>query len=135
MRKLVLFAIAAVLIVSLAACGTKAPGNTAGGTTGGTTGGTAPGGAPAGGTTAGGGAGTVTVDAQAVFKQNCVACHGDNLEGKMGGNTNLQKVGSRRSKDQIVTQISNGGNGMMAFKGKLSDVEINALADWLSAKK
>ncbi|WP_409343086.1 c-type cytochrome [Paenibacillus sp. MBLB4367] len=81
----------------------------------------------------GGSAGTV--DAQAVYKQNCISCHGDNLQGKMGPNTDISKVGTKLSKDKIVNQISNGGGGMMAFKGKLKDEEINALADWLAAKK
>lgn len=133
MKKIALCLSGIALIAVLSACGgnktaTPAPGGTTGGTT--TGGATTPApGSAAGGATAG------TVDAQAVFKQNCIACHGDNLEGKMGGNTNLQKVGSRRTRDQIAAQINNGGNGMMAFKGKLSDNEINSLADWLAAKK
>lgn len=76
-----------------------------------------------------------TANAESIFKQNCVACHGDNLEGKMGGNTNLQKVGSKLSRDQIIHQIESGGNGMPGFRGNLSDQQISALADWLAAKK
>lgn len=79
--------------------------------------------------------GTATVNVETVYKQNCASCHGANLEGRAGPNSNLQKVGSRLSKDQIAAQIANGGNGMMAFKGKLQDNEIGALADWLAAKK
>lgn len=76
-----------------------------------------------------------TVDATALFKANCVTCHGDNLEGKLGPNTNISKIGATKTKDQIVAQITNGGNGMPGFKGKLKDNEISALADWLAAKK
>ncbi|WP_426454448.1 c-type cytochrome [Paenibacillus sp. S-38] len=108
-------------------------GGTTGGTAGGTTGGTTEG--TAGGTTGGGAAAGGTVDAQAVYKSRCISCHGANLEGAMGGNTNLTKVGARRSKEQITAQITNGGNGMMAFQNILSADEINALAEWLAAKK
>jgi cytochrome c551 len=121
-------ALAALLLCAIAAsgCATKkeepktspSPGATAG-----TTASPSPAGSPS------------KVDAQSVYKQNCVSCHGDNLEGKMGGNTNLSKVGAKLSKDKIANQISNGGGGMMAFKGKLKDEEINALAEWLAAKK
>ncbi|RAP76910.1 c-type cytochrome [Paenibacillus montanisoli] len=80
-------------------------------------------------------AGGETAQAETIYKQNCVSCHGTDLEGKMGGKTNLQHVGGSLSKDKIFNQISNGGGGMMAFKGKLTDTEITALADWLAAKK
>jgi cytochrome c551 len=76
---------------------------------------------------------TSTVDAQAVFKANCVSCHGANLEGMVG--PNLQKVGGKYSKDQIVAIITNGRGGMPSFKAKLSNDEINAVAAWLANKK
>ncbi|MCZ8521822.1 MULTISPECIES: c-type cytochrome [Paenibacillus] len=150
-KQCILVACSLVLLAALTACGgnkekNNATGNTEnntntgkpentgntgtggtenGGTAGGNTGGTAGGGTAAGG----------TVDAQAVYKSRCISCHGANLEGAMGGNTNLTKVGARRSKEQITAQITNGGNGMMAFKEILKPEEINALADWLAAKK
>ncbi|MFD0698821.1 c-type cytochrome [Paenibacillus sp. GCM10027628] len=82
-------------------------------------------------TTSGGGA--ATVDAQSVFKANCMACHGASLEGSVG--PNLQKVGGKLSKDQIVTTITNGRGAMPSFKGKLSDSEVGSLAAWLADKK
>lgn len=117
----------AVLILALGACG-KSNDNKTGQSTS-----PSPGTSASPGGTAGGG--ETTAQAEQVYKANCLACHGANLEGNMGGNSNLTKVGARRSKDQIHTQIANGGNGMPAFKGKLSDAEINSLADWLAAKK
>lgn len=127
-KKLALVAVGVSLILTLAACGQKsdssagkastAPSATMGGTTGA---------APS--------AGTATIDAQALFKANCVSCHGADLEGKLGPNSNLQKVGAKKSKDQIVAQIKNGGGGMPGFQGKLKDAEITALADWLATKK
>ncbi|GIP41063.1 hypothetical protein J31TS4_43430 [Paenibacillus sp. J31TS4] len=127
-KKIGALVLAAALVLALGACGKSNDNKTGQGTSPGAT--TTPG-ATTGGGTAGGG----TAQAEQVYKANCLACHGDNLEGKMGGNSNLTKVGARRSKEQIVTQISNGGNGMPGFKGRISDTEINALADWLAAKK
>jgi cytochrome c551 len=74
-----------------------------------------------------------TVDAQAVYQQNCVACHAADLHGGVG--PNLQDVGARMSADQIAAKIAAGGGGMTAFKGVLSDAEIQGLASWLAAKK
>ena len=119
MNKKVLFTFIGSLCISsfIAGCGEKAaepPGNQ--------------GGTPA----PGGGA---AVNAEAVYKQSCASCHGANLEGVLPGKTNLQKVGANRTRDQIVSQIQNGGNGMPGFKSTLSGEQINALADWLAAKK
>jgi cytochrome c551 len=91
--------------------------------------------APAAGTAGGTGGTAATVDVQSLYKANCVGCHGDNLEGRMGGNTNLTQVGARRTKEEITNRITNGGNGMPAFKGRLKDADITALADWLGTKK
>lgn len=70
-------------------------------------------------------------NAEAVYQQSCIACHGADL----GGNINLQHVGAEMSAEQIYTQIANGGGGMPPFKGRLTEDEIQALAEWLAAKK
>ncbi|WII36956.1 c-type cytochrome [Paenibacillus thiaminolyticus] len=118
LKKMTIMIFSAALIVGLAACGSA---NKQGA---GTNQGTAPGQTtpPA-----------ATVDAAAVYKQNCLVCHGANLEGQVG--PNLQKVGATRTPEEISTVIHNGGNGMTAFKGVLSEDEISALVDWLSAHK
>ena len=72
---------------------------------------------------------------QAVYKQRCLSCHGNTLEGKIGPKTNLQKVGGRLSKEQIVKQINSGGNGMPGFAGQIKPEEVEALASWLAEKK
>jgi cytochrome c551 len=71
----------------------------------------------------------------ALFKKNCVICHGNNLEGRAGPQTNLQKIGATWSKEQIVGQITNGGKAMPSFKSRLSESDINAIADWLVSRK
>lgn len=78
---------------------------------------------------------TVNINAEALYKQNCISCHGTNLEGILPGKTNLQKVGAKLTKDQIVNKIQNGGNGMPPFKNTLQNEEINTLADWLATQK
>jgi cytochrome c551 len=71
----------------------------------------------------------------ALFKKNCVICHGNNLEGRAGPQTNLQKIGATWTKEQIVGQITNGGKAMPSFKSRLSESDINAIADWLVTRQ
>jgi mono/diheme cytochrome c family protein len=71
--------------------------------------------------------------AQALFKQSCTSCHGVDLGGDFG--PNLQKVGGKLTKEQITTQITDGGTEMPPFSKSLKKEEIAALAAWLSAKK
>ncbi|OBZ11206.1 MULTISPECIES: cytochrome c [Bacillales] len=72
-------------------------------------------------------------EAESLYGKNCVSCHAVDLSGGVG--PNLQKVGSRMTVDQISAQISNGGNGMPAYKGQLKDTEIATLAAWLAEHK
>jgi mono/diheme cytochrome c family protein len=71
--------------------------------------------------------------AQALFKQSCTSCHGVDLAGDFG--PNLQKVGGKLTKEQITTQITQGGEAMPSFEEKLNTEEIQALASWLASKK
>ncbi|CAM3928107.1 cytochrome c [Cohnella lubricantis] len=68
-----------------------------------------------------------------IYKPNCMACHGDQLQGTMG--PPLTAVGSSMPPDQILTQIEKGGGGMPAFKGTLTDDQIRTLTNWLAAQK
>lgn len=70
-----------------------------------------------------------------VFKQKCVSCHATDLKGLMGPETDLTQVGSKMTKDQLVTQITEGSELMPAFKKMLETSEIDQLAEWLSTKK
>ncbi|CAH1214262.1 hypothetical protein PAECIP111891_04064 [Paenibacillus allorhizoplanae] len=71
--------------------------------------------------------------AELLYKDNCLVCHGVGLAGDYG--PNLTKVGSRRTKEQIVTQIMNGKVEMPGFKDKLKPDDIESLANWLSGMK
>jgi cytochrome c551 len=72
---------------------------------------------------------------QSLYKQNCLSCHGNSLEGRVGPKTNIQQAGKRLSKEQITKQIAGGGNGMPGFGTKLTPEEVQALAEWLAAKQ
>ncbi|OXM16834.1 c-type cytochrome [Paenibacillus herberti] len=67
------------------------------------------------------------------YKENCMSCHGGELQGGMG--PSLQKAGAKLTKDQLAVIITNGRDGMPSFKDRLSTEEIDNLAAWLAEKK
>ena len=69
-------------------------------------------------------------EVEMLTQQNCIGCHGGNLEGGMG--PALDKVGSTKTKEQIYRIIMNGGNGMPAFEGDLTDDQIIDLSLYLA---
>ncbi|MGI2294591.1 c-type cytochrome [Paenibacillus sp. GXUN7292] len=75
------------------------------------------------------------MEVSTVYKVSCVSCHGTDLQGRIGPNTNLQKIGERLSKEEIAKQIENGSEGMQPFKDTLTAEEIDGLATWLAGKK
>lgn len=115
-------ALAALLAMTMAACGKNNNNNAS------TTPPSSEAPASPGGTTTASGE-----DAETIYKAQCIACHAADLSGGVG--PNLTNVGSRLSTDEISSRIHNGGGGMPAFKGTLSDDQINTLVNWLSAKK
>jgi mono/diheme cytochrome c family protein len=70
-------------------------------------------------------------DGAAVFASaGCGGCHTfgpANSSGTVG--PNLDEID--RSKDEIAQQVRNGGGGMPAFGDRLSDAEIDAVADYV----
>jgi mono/diheme cytochrome c family protein len=79
----------------------------------------------------GGAAGGTEPAGKAVFAQNCGGCHtlkDAGTNGQVGPNLDALKP----AKDRVKTQVENGGGGMPAFKGQLSDEEIDAVADYVS---
>lgn len=118
-KKWLLAAVLALFVLAAAACG-------GGGKNNGGTG-------NAGESTPAGNGGTTTAQAEEVYKSNCISCHAADLGGGVG--PNLQKIGASESAENIRHQIENGGGGMPAYKGTLSDADITALTDWLASKK
>jgi cytochrome c551 len=134
MHKIVVALLALTLVLSVSACNRNnngAPDDTPPAGSPGGSPGASPGGSPAaspGASPTGG-----TADAQALYKQQCIACHAADMSGGVG--PNLQHVGARMSAADIAGKISNGGGGMTAFKGVLTDAQIQALGNWLSSQK
>ncbi|MBO8157621.1 MAG: cytochrome c [Bacillaceae bacterium] len=78
------------------------------------------------------GGGTVdTAAAEGIYKNNCSMCHGADLAG--GAGPNLQQIGSKYSKDEIVNIIKNGKGNMQAIN--ISDEDANTVAEWLASKQ
>ncbi|WP_438447758.1 c-type cytochrome [Gorillibacterium sp. sgz5001074] len=71
-----------------------------------------------------------------LYKNQCLVCHGPMLEKSMSGkNSVLKGIGSKMTKEQISDKIMKGGSGMIGYKDRLSQDEVNTLAEWLSTKK
>jgi mono/diheme cytochrome c family protein len=69
--------------------------------------------------------------AEQLFSDNCANCHtlaAAGASGKVGPNLDDLRPGT----DLLVSQITNGGGGMPAFKGKLSEEQIQQLSDYVA---
>ncbi|ENH97494.1 cytochrome c-550 [Gracilibacillus halophilus YIM-C55.5] len=75
---------------------------------------------------------TVEQDPEAIA-QNCIGCHGGDLEGGTG--PSLQDVGSKYSQEEIYDIIMNGIQGTQMPGGLVSDGEAEVLSKWLAEKK
>jgi cytochrome c6 len=77
----------------------------------------------------------LAADAAALFAAKCAACHGKDGKGTAVG----QKMGAhdltalKEGEAEIVAVISNGKGKMSAYKEKLSQDEIKALAKFVKA--
>ncbi len=66
-----------------------------------------------------------------LFSDNCGNCHtlaAAGAAGKVGPDLDQLKPGP----DLLKAQITNGGGGMPAFAGKLTDEQIQQIADYVS---
>jgi cytochrome c6 len=73
-------------------------------------------------------------DGMAVFRKNCVLCHG--ADGKLGANGAKDLTSSVLPVDSRILIITNGKNLMTPFKAVLSEAEIKAVAEYsLTLKK
>jgi mono/diheme cytochrome c family protein len=113
-------AVLIVLAVSLAACG---GGDDNGGGSSASSSSSQP--------TASGGAENASAQGKQVFTQNCKSCHTLKDAGATGSvGPNLDEL--QPPKATVVRQVNNGGGPMPAFKGKLTDAQINAVSTYVS---
>jgi mono/diheme cytochrome c family protein len=78
----------------------------------------------------GGGGGGGAGDAKSLFSTNCGSCHTLSDAGTSGSvGPNLDQA--KPSFEKAVQQIKNGGGGMPAFDGQLTDEQIRALARYV----
>lgn len=72
-------------------------------------------------------------DGMAVFRQQCVTCHG--ADGKLGLNGAKDLSASLLSKDERIQVITHGRNLMQPFEKILSPEEIQAVAEYTLSLK
>jgi len=68
---------------------------------------------------------------RSVFADNCSVCHGESGTGGNGG-PDLTSIPSARQVSEVVRQVTNGGGGMPAFRGQLSDQQIADVAAFVT---
>jgi mono/diheme cytochrome c family protein len=86
----------------------------------------------AGTTTNGGGNQQASAQGKQAFTQSCGGCHtlkDANTSGNVGPNLDDLKP----DEATVQRQVTNGGGGMPAFKGQLSDAQIQAVAQYVSS--
>lgn len=69
------------------------------------------------------------VAGKVLFENNCAVCHGNDGTAGIAGAANLQL--GKGAVVTLVQTISAGHNGMPAFKGRLSEKEIKAVANYV----
>jgi alcohol dehydrogenase (cytochrome c) len=82
-------------------------------------------------TTSGGHGGGATASGKKIFEDNCSVCHGASGQGGNGGPA-LRGVPAAADLAHVLHQVRNGGGGMPAFRGRLSDAEIRAVAGYVA---
>jgi mono/diheme cytochrome c family protein len=66
-----------------------------------------------------------------VFSENCSTCHGATGHGGNGG-PDLTTMPLAQTEEGAIQQVTNGGGGMPAFKGILSEEEIENVAAYVA---
>jgi mono/diheme cytochrome c family protein len=72
-----------------------------------------------------------SVDGQEVFTSNCGTCHTLSAAGT-DGTTGPNLDDLKPDQATVEQQVRNGGGGMPAFEGQLSDAEITAVATYVA---
>ena len=87
--------------------------------------------APPASSSSSGGTENASAEGKQVFTQNCGGCHTLKDAGTTGSvGPNLDEL--QPPKATVVRQVNNGGGPMPAFKGKLTDAQINAVSTYVS---
>jgi mono/diheme cytochrome c family protein len=73
-----------------------------------------------------------------LFRQNCAICHGPEAEGKTlpdGKQIPNLRHGPYKypTDDDIYNHIANGGNGMVPFRGQLSERELRLMVEFVKS--
>jgi alcohol dehydrogenase (cytochrome c) len=68
-----------------------------------------------------------------VFANNCSICHGSTGHGGNGG-PDLRSMPKAKTEAGAIEQVTNGGGGMPAFNGQLSEEEISDVAAYVVQK-
>ncbi len=70
-------------------------------------------------------------EGEAIFTENCGSCHTLSAAGTTGTTgPNLDDLAP--AEDAVETQVRNGGGGMPAFEGQLTDEEIAAVSSYVA---
>ena len=77
----------------------------------------------------------VLAQGETIYRENCVACHGDNGEGNIGPALNGSAHAWHHPDAQLLSFIRDGipGTQMTAQGDKLSEEEINAVISYLKS--
>jgi mono/diheme cytochrome c family protein len=78
-----------------------------------------------------GGAGGEASLGTVVFSENCSTCHGATGHGGNGG-PDLRTMPLAQTEEGAIEQVTNGGGGMPAFSGVLSEEEIENVAAYVA---
>jgi cytochrome c6 len=86
-------------------------------------------------------AGLYAADGAAVYKAKCAMCHGPDGAGltAMGKSLKLRDLGTadvqKQTDKELFAWTSDGKDKMPAYKGKLTDEEINAVVTFMRTLK
>ncbi|HLT57131.1 MAG TPA: cytochrome c, partial [Bacillota bacterium] len=72
--------------------------------------------------------GEVSSDPEAIYANNCAACHGADLSG--GAGPELANIGSKYSPEELAEIIQNG-IGTMPAQSHIPAEEVSLLSEWL----
>jgi polyvinyl alcohol dehydrogenase (cytochrome) len=78
-----------------------------------------------------GGGGEEPPDGAAIFAANCATCHG--ADGSGGAGPDLRGIGQVHTVDELIDVITNGRNGMPAWRDQLTAEEIQAVAEYVAS--